>query len=492
VGIGIAAFALFVAFALANMHRVEFSWLLGRSEILEVAGETTGGVPLIVLLGAAFVLGIILGWALTSMRALGPGAAAVDAPHGPFDRTAVPTAISCSVPDGCRPSESRHVGKVAVMGAGSWGTAFAVMCHDAGGDTVLWARRPEVADEITTTHRNESYLPGIDLPDGIRATVDPAEALAGADVVVVAVPSIGVEAQLGEWGGHVPADVPIVSLIKGVDVATLRFGSQVIRDALDCDPDRVVVVSGPNLAKECAQRLPAATVAASPDLSAAERVQEAVMAPYFRVYTNPDKVGVEIGGAVKNVIALAAGIAEGMGFGDNTKAAVITRGLAEMQRLGVALGGDALTFSGLAGVGDLVATCTSPKSRNRTVGERLGRGRVPAGHHRPHADGRGRREVIPGHRAARPGQRRGDAHRRGRRVGHPRRHGPAPGPDRPAVAQRQAGDLRPVRLTAGRPTAGGPLSDWGGAGVGGASGGSPRGSVRSFRIARSDWMAAGS
>jgi glycerol-3-phosphate dehydrogenase (NAD(P)+) len=266
------------------------------------------------------------------------------------------------------------VGKVAVMGAGSWGTAFAVMCHDAGGDTVLWARRPEVADEITTTHRNESYLPGIDLPDGILATVDPAEALAGADVVVVAVPSIGVEAQLGEWGGHVPSDVPIVSLIKGVDVATLRFGSQVIRDALDCDPDRVVVVSGPNLAKECAQRLPAATVAASPDLSAAERVQEAVMAPYFRVYTNPDKVGVEIGGAVKNVIALAAGIAEGMGFGDNTKAAVITRGLAEMQRLGVALGGDALTFSGLAGVGDLVATCTSPKSRNRTVGERLGRG----------------------------------------------------------------------------------------------------------------------
>ena len=135
-----------------------------------------------------------------------------------------------------------------------------------------------------------------------------------------------------------------------------------------------MVVSGPNLAKECAQRLPAATVAATPDSAAAVRVQSAVMAPYFRVYTNPDKLGVEIGGAVKNVIALAAGIAEGMGFGDNTKAAVITRGLAEMQRLGVALGGDALTFSGLAGVGDLVATCTSPKSRNRTVGERLGRG----------------------------------------------------------------------------------------------------------------------
>jgi glycerol-3-phosphate dehydrogenase (NAD(P)+) len=264
--------------------------------------------------------------------------------------------------------------KVAVMGAGSWGTAFAMLCHDAGQDVVLWARRDDIADEITTSHRNEGYLPGIDLPEAVRATTDPAEALAGADVVVMAVPSIGAESQLRVWGDHVPGAVPVVSLIKGVDVETLRFGSQVISDALGCDPDRVVVVSGPNLAKECAQRLPAATVAATPDESAATTVQQAVMAPWFRVYTNPDKVGVEIGGAVKNVIALAAGIAEGMGFGDNTKAAVITRGLAEMQRLGVALGGDALTFSGLAGVGDLVATCTSPKSRNRTVGERLGRG----------------------------------------------------------------------------------------------------------------------
>lgn len=260
------------------------------------------------------------------------------------------------------------------MGAGSWGTAFALMCRDAGEQAVLWARRPEVAEEITSHHRNDGYLPGIELPTDLHATTDPAEALSGAEVVVMAVPSIGAEAQLAAWGGLVPDDVPVVSLIKGVDVDTLRFGSQVIRDTLDCDPDRVVVVSGPNLAKECAQRLPAATVAATPDDAAALRVQRAVMAPYFRVYTNPDKVGVETGGAVKNVIALAAGIAEGMGFGDNTKAAVITRGLAEMQRLGVALGGDALTFSGLAGVGDLVVTCTSPKSRNRTVGERLGRG----------------------------------------------------------------------------------------------------------------------
>jgi glycerol-3-phosphate dehydrogenase (NAD(P)+) len=264
--------------------------------------------------------------------------------------------------------------KVAVMGAGSWGTAYGLLCHDAGGSAHLWARRVAVADEINGEHRNAGYLPGIELPESVRATADPAEALAGADVVVLAVPSIGLEEQLDDWGGEVPADVPVVSLVKGVDVATMRFGSQVIIDSLGCDPDRVVVVSGPNLARECAQRLPAATVAASHDLLRAEIVQRSVMAPSFRVYTNPVRTGVEVGGAVKNVVALAAGIAEGMGFGDNTKATVITRGLAEMQRLGVALGGQPLTFSGLAGVGDLVATCTSPKSRNRTVGERLGRG----------------------------------------------------------------------------------------------------------------------
>ncbi len=268
------------------------------------------------------------------------------------------------------------MGKVAVMGAGSWGTAFGMMCHDAGEDVHLWARRPDVADEVNGQHTNGAYLPDIVLPDGLRATADPEEALAGADVVVLAVPSVGIVEQLREWGDRIDADATLVSLIKGVQVDTLQFGSQVIAGSLDCDPDRVVVVSGPNLAKECAQRLPAATVAASPDLTRAERVQQACMAPYFRVYTNPDKVGVEIGGAVKNVVALAAGIAEGMGFGDNTKATVITRGLAEMQRLGVALGGQPLTFSGLAGVGDLVATCTSPKSRNRTVGEKLGRGQT--------------------------------------------------------------------------------------------------------------------
>ena len=266
------------------------------------------------------------------------------------------------------------MGKVAVMGSGSWGTAFAAMCADAGEPTVLWARRGDVADEITHRRTNASYLPDVELPTSLDATTDPAEALADADVVVLAVPSVGIAEQLAAWGAHIAPDATLASLIKGVDVDTLRFGSQVIAQTLDCDPDRVVVVSGPNLAKECAQRQPAATVAASPDEARAERVQRAVMAPYFRVYTNADKTGVEIAGAVKNVIALASGMAHGMGFGDNTKAAVITRGLAEMTRLGVHLGGDAMTFAGLAGVGDLVATCTSPKSRNRTVGERLGGG----------------------------------------------------------------------------------------------------------------------
>jgi glycerol-3-phosphate dehydrogenase (NAD(P)+) len=266
------------------------------------------------------------------------------------------------------------VGKVAVMGAGSWGTAFAVMAADAGAQTVLWARREEIAAEIRERRTNSAYLPDVVLPDHLEVTTDPERALVDAEVVVLAVPSVGIGEQLAAWGQAIGDHATLVSLIKGVDVATMRFGSQMIAESLDCDPDRVVVVSGPNLALECAQRMPTATVAACPDRDRATQVQASVMAPYFRIYTNDDKVGVEVAGAVKNVIAIAAGMGHGMGFGDNTMAAVITRGLAEVTRLGVRLGGHPLTFSGLAGVGDLVATCTSPKSRNRTVGVRLGRG----------------------------------------------------------------------------------------------------------------------
>lgn len=264
--------------------------------------------------------------------------------------------------------------QVAVMGSGSWGTAFAMLCVQAGSHVRLWARRTAVAEEITRQRTNRAYLPGVVLPEQLVATDDAAAALAGADVVVVAVPSIGVEDQLATWGDHIGVDATLVSLIKGVDVETHRFGSQTISHTLDVAPSRVVVVSGPNLATECAAGEPAATVAAGDDADRAAQVQRAVMTSTFRVYTSTDRVGVEVGGAVKNVLAIASGMAHGRGMGDNTTAMVITRGLAEMMRLGVALGGEALTFSGLAGVGDLIATCTSTKSRNHTVGRRLGRG----------------------------------------------------------------------------------------------------------------------
>ena len=266
------------------------------------------------------------------------------------------------------------MGTVAVMGAGSWGTTFALLADAAGEQVALWARDPALAERIARTRRNDAYLPDIHLPEGVRVSADPAEVLAGADLVVLAVPSIGLAEQLGAWGASVPGDATIASLTKGLDANGARFASQVITDALACDPDRIVAVSGPNLAGEVARGRPSATVAASPDLGRAQRVQAAVMAPTFRVYTNPDRTGVEVGGVVKNVLAIVAGAAFGLGHGDNTAAFLITRGLAEMTRLGAALGADPLTFQGLAGVGDLVATCTSASSRNRTVGERLGRG----------------------------------------------------------------------------------------------------------------------
>jgi len=265
------------------------------------------------------------------------------------------------------------MGRVAIMGAGSWGTAFALLCHRGGEQVSLWARDADLAERIASTRRNETYLPGSALPDDILVTADAAQALADSDLVVLAIPSLGLEEQLAAFGPLVPADATIASLTKGLD-ASGRFASEVIVAALDCDPDRVVAVSGPNLAAECAEGRPSATVAACADIGRAQRVQAALMSSTFRVYTNPDRTGVEVGGVVKNVLAIAAGVAHGLGHGDNTAAFLITRGLAEMTRFGVALGADPLTFSGLAGVGDLVATCTSPASRNRTVGERLGRG----------------------------------------------------------------------------------------------------------------------
>jgi glycerol-3-phosphate dehydrogenase (NAD(P)+) len=202
--------------------------------------------------------------------------------------------------------------------------------------------------------------------------------LAGAELVVLAVPSQTLRENLGAWGGAIPHDTPVLSLLKGLELATGERMSQVVREVTGIDHGLVVVLSGPNLSREIAERQPAATVVACVDEDVARVVQDTCLTPYFRPYTNTDVVGVELGGVVKNVIALATGIADGMGFGDNSKASIITRGLAEMTRLGVAMGADPLTFAGLAGVGDLVATCMSPLSRNRTFGENLGRGMTVA------------------------------------------------------------------------------------------------------------------
>jgi glycerol-3-phosphate dehydrogenase (NAD(P)+) len=261
----------------------------------------------------------------------------------------------------------------AVFGTGSWGTAYAAVLADSGTTVRMWGRRQAVVDQINAGS-NEDYLPGIPLPSGISATADPAEAADGADIVVLAVPSQTLRANLGDWGGVLPANAAIVSLMKGVELGTTKRMSEVIAEAGGVEPGRIVVVSGPNLAKEIALKQPAASVVACIDEAIAGLVAEASNPPYFRPYTTTDVVGAELSGAVKNVIALAVGMAEGLGMGDNSKASIITRGLAETSRLGMALGADPVTFSGLAGVGDLIATCMSPLSRNRTFGLNLGRG----------------------------------------------------------------------------------------------------------------------
>ena len=261
----------------------------------------------------------------------------------------------------------------AVFGTGSWGTAYAAVLADGGTSVRMWGRRQAVVDQINSGS-NEDYLPGIALPDGIWATTDPAQAAHGADIVVLAVPSQTLRANLGEWGSVLPGGAAIVSLMKGVELGTTKRMSEVIAEVAGVDAERIVVVSGPNLAKEIALKQPAASVVACVDAATAEMVAAASNPPYFRPYTNADVVGTELSGAVKNVIALAVGMAEGLGMGDNSKASIITRGLAETTRLGLALGADPMTFAGLAGVGDLIATCMSPLSRNRTFGLNLGRG----------------------------------------------------------------------------------------------------------------------
>jgi len=275
-------------------------------------------------------------------------------------------------------SAAGSIERVAVLGAGSWGTTFAKVLGDAGRSVVLWARRAEVAEAVRRDRQNPGYLPGVRLPDTIESTVDAADALAGADAVVLALPSQSVREHLNVWRELLPPGCTVLSLSKGVEQGSLKRMSEVITEVGGVPPERVAVLSGPNLAREIAAGQPTATVVACTDHDRAVAVQRACGTGYFRPYTNTDVVGCELAGACKNVVALACGIAVGKGYGANTVASLITRGLAETARLGTALGADPMTFAGLAGLGDMVATCCSPLSRNRSLGERLGRGETLA------------------------------------------------------------------------------------------------------------------
>jgi glycerol-3-phosphate dehydrogenase (NAD(P)+) len=268
--------------------------------------------------------------------------------------------------------------KVAVLGSGSWGTAFSIVLADAGNDVNLWARREEVAAAVNEQRENTEYLPGVELPPAIQATHDVEKALHEADVVVLATPSQSLRENLTQWAPYVEPGATYVSLMKGVELGTLERMSQVIAEITEAGPDRIAVISGPNLAKEIARREPAASVVACEDEDVAKMLQARCHSPAFRPYTSVDVLGCELGGAYKNVVALSVGMAVGLGFGDNTTASLITRGLAETARLAMALGANPLTLMGLAGLGDLVATCSSPLSRNRTFGEKLGQGMTTA------------------------------------------------------------------------------------------------------------------
>ena len=262
--------------------------------------------------------------------------------------------------------------RVAVIGAGSWGTTVAALAS-VNAPTLLWSRRQVLAEQINATQINSDYLPDHVLPTELRATSSLEEAVGTADVVVMAVPSHGYRQVAREAAGFLRPWVPVVSLTKGLEQGSIKRMSEVTADELPGHP--VAVLTGPNLAKEILAGQPAASVVAIHDQTIASELQRIFATPTLRIYTNPDVVGCEVGGVVKNVMAIASGMAQGMGFGDNTRATIITRGLAEMTRLGVAMGGQAATFAGLAGMGDLIATCSSSQSRNNAVGIQLGLGR---------------------------------------------------------------------------------------------------------------------
>lgn len=269
------------------------------------------------------------------------------------------------------------VTRAAVIGAGSWGTALAARVLSHNFTTVtIWSRRQELAQAINEQHENVSYLPGVEIPSNVVATSSLSEAIFEADLLVCAIPSAHLREVLQRVAPLLTSPVDIVNTAKGFEPNTLQRLSEVIKEEIGTNARSVAVLSGPNHAEEVGQDMPAASVISSIDLDAATRLQDAFFTANFRVYTNCDIVGVELGGALKNIIAIAAGIADGMGFGDNTKAMLITRGLGEMVRLGVSLGADARTFAGLSGIGDLIATCTSKHSRNWNAGYKIGQGQT--------------------------------------------------------------------------------------------------------------------
>ncbi|WP_308493758.1 NAD(P)H-dependent glycerol-3-phosphate dehydrogenase [Microbacterium terrisoli] len=266
-------------------------------------------------------------------------------------------------------------GRIAVLGAGSWGTTFGKILADGGAHVTMWARRPELAHEIDEAKRNSRYLPGINLPRSVSATVDLRAALNGAEQIYVCVPSQSARDILTEVRPLVAdSTAPIVSLMKGMERRTGLRMSQVLEQVLTCDPDRIAVASGPNLALEIAREQPTAAVVASSSRETADAVARRARNKYFRTFVNTDVVGTEFGGVLKNLIAVAIGIVDGVGYGENTKASIITRGLVEMTDFAVAHGAQPETLQGLAGLGDLIATCQSPLSRNNTAGRLLGQG----------------------------------------------------------------------------------------------------------------------
>ena len=263
--------------------------------------------------------------------------------------------------------------KVTVLGSGQWGTTLAQVLCDAGNDVLIWGRNQSVVDEINNVHTNQKSLPALVLPTKLRATSDIAAALQHSEMTVLAIPAQSLRENLQSWKTLIPKEIPIVSSLKGIEVATQKRMTEVVVDVLEMPENKLAIITGPNLAREVVLRQPTGAVAASTSQELADLTAQTFSAPYFRVYTSNDVIGCELAGAAKNVIALAVGMSIGMGFGENTQALVITRGLNELTRLGMARGALPLTFVGLAGVGDLLATCGSPLSRNRSFGESLGR-----------------------------------------------------------------------------------------------------------------------